>query len=480
MPRPNNENNRIHPLTAQEVAVPNGGIIDMGIEIPETAPFEAAHEMNPFNDNVRGVQLRTSDHQSCSICGQGIEYMDETHQFHWQGNQLWCDSHYNELFFTCQECGDVYTTGEQVVVHGEGTFCSSCADERYGPLTHCRSCREYFMDEDPEWQIGNCRSCARGEGVIEIKAWDARPEFTNDATSGEILASKRPIGVELETFYGDQKKAAKATRLLHPAIGVGTDSSIQGGRKGIEFRLPPISGAKAEEMIRKTCLTLREGGFAVNNSCGLHIHFDMSEFDEMSAGRQLDVIKNVWLAYMAFEDVIVSFLPKSRRNNRYCQIFRSEYRMKEIMDAKNMDSLERIWYRVKNMAEVSAAKADHRGLDTRYRGINLHPFFAGRHLEIRYHTGTLNARKILEWANLHARIIDAASQPQEWGYLESLINSDNLTNKTQALFAFAGLSNESCGYFRARQASFYVAPSFGSQDTSFKSGMAELENEKES
>jgi len=89
-------------------------------------------------------------------------------------------------------------------------------------------------------------------------------------------------------------------------------------------------------------------------------------------------------------------------------------------------------------------------------GVNLHSLFANKHLEIRYHSGTLNPVKVLEWVNLHQRIIDLAVEHASIaiGYTRDVAQESKLEDKTQMLFDALQLDESSRAYFRNRQEMF--------------------------
>jgi hypothetical protein len=92
--------------------------------------------------------------------------------------------------------------------------------------------------------------------------------------------------------------------------------------------------------------------------------------------------------------------------------------------------------------------------ESRYIGLNLHSLFHANHAEIRYHSGTVNVDKILQWVNLHALLFDKAKEPYARGVVEQGLNEVRLERKTQDLFDFLSLSNTSRAYFLKRQSLF--------------------------
>ena len=103
--------------------------------------------------------------------------------------------------------------------------------------------------------------------------------------------------------------------------------------------------------------------------------------------------------------------------------------------------------------------------DTRYFGVNLHSFFHAGHVEVRYHSGTINAVKILRWVNLHASVLDRIADGSI--SLAALLTAqDALTmkDKLTTFFSLLCLSDDEQQYFLARAAKFnqdaIVLPAF--------------------
>ena len=443
------------------------------VQIPGGISISNIHQSfeNYLNVNSPTSQQRGPINLDCYSCG---DPMVEPSDFSFCVGRLWCSQCSERTLRECPECHEIrLNTDIRDVYNSEGSMCVYCA--RVEELERCRDCGIFSQDEQ---YCPNCRE-GREEGGIELRPYNPLPEFVEDVQGGKTLISARPIGVEMEVQYPTRKKLNEAIHELPEYVGVGTDSSISGN--GVEIRLPPASGVVAENMTKNVCDTLKKHGFKTDSSCGLHIHFEMKDIDDLTASNQLVAIQSLWMLYLSFEDVILSFLPPSRRSSRYCKVFRSEYRLDEIDNCKNMDQIERTWYRAENMHQIVSAKSDSHH-ESRYRGINLHPLFSARHMEVRYHTGTIQANKILQWANLHTRMIDMSINGEllcndiEW--YKTQLNDTDLNRKTNRLFSLLKLSNKTRGYFLARQAAFFAAPKF-TKNADFESGVAELNAEKE-
>lgn len=323
----------------------------------------------------------------------------------------------------------------------------SCAD--CGSLEH----RETLDDNDDY-----CRSCSNRDD-IKFRDYHTSGIFLGKE-EGKTIKSLRPFGIELEVIYTSSTKAAKFSHAIAKEVGITTDGSIQGA--GIELQTPPASGSTGEKLIEDICKELIKNQFKVNRSCGYHLHLDVKEIDDKPANYQLVILQDLWLFYIAFEDVLLSFLPKSRKTgNTYCKSLKNDYNYTEIANAENTDKLEKIWYRARTNEQLNNAKADSKH-GTRYRGINLHTLFSARHIEIRYHSGTINPRKVLEWVNLHTAIVDIVFQHngihRQW--LSNMSSGTDITEKTKEFFNFLGkkLSKTNKDYFLKRQKTFMTAP----------------------
>lgn len=114
------------------------------------------------------------------------------------------------------------------------------------------------------------------------------------------------IGVEVECIASDY--------VVHRALLSQTSTPCHDGSLGAfgcEYKLC----APATHIVRKAARLVshvREAGGSVDKRCGLHVHIDCRN---VSTTRQLQVCD--WLALQ--EEWMFSLMPKSRRDNVYCQ-----------------------------------------------------------------------------------------------------------------------------------------------------------------
>ena len=128
-------------------------------------------------------------------------------------------------------------------------------------------------------------------------------------------------------------------------------------------------------------------------------------------------------------------------------------------DIKALDSIadiERKWYKVHRQtasaikSEIEMHKGNHYD-DSRYMGINFHSLLSEGHLEIRYHSGTLQAEKILHWTTLHLQILDAIADGKiSFSQLMSAERKIVLTDKIKFMFELLKLDKATERYLWKR------------------------------
>lgn len=295
-------------------------------------------------------------------------------------------------------------------------------------------------------------------------------------TSGDYITHKVPFAIEIESYGKDEQKTAEMSIKIDREWGLCRDGSLTSSIGfPVEIQSPILSGKLGEENIIKTCDILNSLGFAVDKTCGLHVHFSGDGTIVPKDKKQtVPNLISLYAFHRLFEDVIVSFLPTTRRRNRYCATYKNgvEYegntlKYKELVE--EMDKLDRVrnkldfekfWYQTEKESEINYIK-NRRYTIYRYMGINFHSLLKSGHIEVRYHSGTLNYEKILHWIELHGKIIEkCVAGVINMKYIRSLLSKKmTLEEKTKELFSIIGLKNESVDYFLSRQHSFIDADS---------------------
>src|SRR5262249_37380204 len=153
------------------------------------------------------------------------------------------------------------------------------------------------------------------------------PETNATLTGGAKFDRNRKFGIEIEAYGCEPNILAHALNAAGISAAVEsynhatrrhwkitTDGSIRPGREGHPFELvsPVLKGEAGLEGIKKVCAVLKAQNVKVNKSTGLHVHHDAADLG-------VEDVKGVVTMWWKFEDVLLYFLPPSRRNNMYCR-----------------------------------------------------------------------------------------------------------------------------------------------------------------
>lgn len=216
--------------------------------------------------------------------------------------------------------------------------------------------------------------------------------------STTVLGLNRRFGVEIECthneLYGFQEVAdfidktgidciyseTGATWRVKEDGSVCTDEGSYEG--GYEIVSPPLSGPEGVEQVHKVLRVLREKGFAVNNTCGLHIHLEARDLSV----KQIAAFVRAWHDN---QELINWFVLDGRRNDReteYCSPI-SKYLLEQIESASTKRTLA--WT-----------------CEERYYSVNLSPLTSFGTIEIRQHHGTLSSTEFESWLRFSIGIID--------------------------------------------------------------------------
>lgn len=346
-----------------------------------------------------------------------------------------------DMYFYCEDCSEL-ELNDNAYNLDHGSVCSVCYNDNYFTCERCDTVR---CNDDG----CSCDSDDEEEGYIPTRDYDRTDKYT--------VQNQRAYACEIECYYPKMSVMKEVADEIPYEIGIVEDGSLDDN--GVEFNTPKLSGVRGERMLEKFCTTLKENKFWTNSSCGLHIHLDGKDILSTK-----NAIQKMMIFFMIYEDVIMSFLPESRRDNTYCLPISEFYHLREIKDCYTVEDFEKIWYRQEDKQERDQYKRD-RHHQTRYAGINFHSLLAGGHLEIRYHSGTINFEKIINWIKLFVLIMDSIHDScKQSDYklgnklsLPALLKAKfilGLPEKTLSFFNMIDLPKEQQAYFIARQKKF--------------------------
>ena len=282
---------------------------------------------------------------------------------------------------------------------------------------------------------------------------------------GRYITHDIPFAVEIEAYGKDEGTVALTARELPPSLGVAHDGSLQSDiGYPIEFQTPILKGVRGEIYLANVCDKLVEKKFKIDKTCGLHVHFDGKELT-----RDWSKVFTYYLFHRVFEDFTMSLLPSTRRNNKYCADFKSTiehsgrtHRFEDLSSSfsyigriNTLEDFAKFWYKTESSNDIYSMVSS-RYVPSRYFGVNLHCLIKDRHLEIRYHSGTLNYEKIFYWTELHGKMIEKVLDGTVTNELLQSIFSQSLTlpQLTGYMFELLGLSNDTKEYLMDRQDKF--------------------------
>lgn len=198
------------------------------------------------------------------------------------------------------------------------------------------------------------------------------------------------FGIEIEMIHPNRERVAEmlnAAGIECNVVRIGIHSVSRGWKivpdgsvlRGFELVSPILNGEDGLNQVRTVGRVLNAAGAKVNKGCGLHVHHEAVGFNAES-------LKKVVKIYGRMEKQIDEMMPKSRRenNNRFCQ---------SVIGA-DLDYL--------------ATRGSHIYSPRRYFKVNLQSYFRQGTVEFRQHSGTVEAKKMVNWILFTALIVDKA------------------------------------------------------------------------
>jgi Putative amidoligase enzyme len=148
-------------------------------------------------------------------------------------------------------------------------------------------------------------------------------------------------------------------------ITIKTDGSLIPNRKkgGIPKEVCVSFTRNDDKIVRDICGAFKDKAY-VNKTCGTHVHFDMR-------GVKKEMVAEYGNRLGRCVPILKKLVPESRRDNNYCY------------------------------GTVNSMNGDY----DRYTFVNMMAYKAHKTIEVRGHSGTLNANKILNWIKVCEKIM---------------------------------------------------------------------------
>lgn len=176
---------------------------------------------------------------------------------------VYCERCFEEHCACCDCCGETcWRTGMEEAPTGDW-YCSDCFEEH---CTYCCGC-DCVVWQDDTYGDGYCQDCYDECVYCDEDSGDFDSvHFRNRDSYTRI--GKRRYGVEIET------QKCKDYYSLSGAIPF--DAKYDGSISGKEFASTILYGDGGLEAVENLCEFAKNHNWTVNNSCGLHVHLDVS------------------------------------------------------------------------------------------------------------------------------------------------------------------------------------------------------------
>lgn len=427
----------------------------VGSEIPIRLTDFGWGKAKQILDTIRMTEVEIKDGRHILHCVGDCKLPKVPYEFaYFCNNHIYCSEHVPDLKL-CDVCFDLHPKTKTVKSYDEKVLnvCIDCIRRFVG--RGCRTCDGSITIEYIQTHMcGKCVDRNRHNGPYH--GFSKNLKWTGHG-EGEVVHSSRIYSAEVEALSPFIDHPSQLYGILPTEVGIATDGSVtanDGRAYGFELQTPRLSGKRGEELIQRICSAAKTVEAHVNESCGMHIHIDGKGLIPQNRKEYPASLIQLWKAYLVFEDVLMSLVPYSRRNNDFCRRLTEAFQVNELDTIENMVDVEKMWYKARTTHDIRNAKGQHYSA-TRYFGVNFHCLLNDGHFEIRFHPGTLNAKKILEWANLHVLITDAAVNLSFTSdFLREAQATYHMQEKAALLFDHIGMSKSSKEFYLSRQRKF--------------------------
>jgi len=327
----------------------------------------------------------------------------------------------------CSDCGRRITRGEQYTFTGNSqNYCRDCYRERY---VYCSCCGEDVSRDHP-WcdDCDTCNACclceerAVRDSVPLVTA--PRPPRFHRPLKHQLTINPCPrlaaLEIECCGFRGTRvSKRTVADVVRKWGAGIVEDGSLPCA--GREITTAPAGGDLLVTQLTEISHTLHAARAYVDTSAGLHVHVDARDLSWWD-------IRRLVVLYARIEPALLSVLPPSRRNNRYCLPCGQRY-LNYLQQAPCRAQRKALVQAVYGTTQECRYEKTNKYCHKRYAALNLHSWWHRGTIECRLFPGTVDCRKMLHWARLWCSIVSAAatwtdkrvnSLPPTWDALLSL------------------------------------------------------------
>ncbi|RLC88881.1 MAG: hypothetical protein DRJ03_01180 [Chloroflexi bacterium] len=219
--------------------------------------------------------------------------------------------------------------------------------------------------------------------------------------------------------------------------GIKPDSSINSTarfRHACEIVSPKLQGDEGLKALKVVCDAI-DGSVNVNRSCGLHVHHDI---------RNSEDVRHLVNAWIDNEKYFMQVTPRSRRDNRYCKTWNS------IHYGRSPQKLS-----VTETGRVNKTQIDnkirnwwHNSVGTRYTTLNMEGYLYRGAVEIRLHSATYEYTKMANWIIATQEFVNKALMQEMPAsdsfddFCDKLISSNSTSARVENVRRAANVSSE--------------------------------------
>lgn len=222
---------------------------------------------------------------------------------------------------------------------------------------------------------------------------------------GNYGIANQTFGVEIEYLSADVSREAMATAMR----SLGVNAEVQGYNHrvtdcwklitdascGYEIVSPILRGQDGFDQIKKVCEVLNRFNAKVNRSTGLHVHIGYEN-------ASLKSFKNLLKTFAKYEEALDVIMPPSRRGsaNRYCKSLCNL--MTTDTDQTVADKVNAYFAQVdgcRSLDQIRYLTSD------RFVKLNTQSYWRYGTIEVRHHSGTTDAEKIINWVELSGAMV---------------------------------------------------------------------------
>jgi hypothetical protein len=161
----------------------------------------------------------------------------------------------------------------------------------------------------------------------------------------------------------------------------------------------------------------------------------------------------------ACEPVFYALNPKSRQDNHYFQPLLKTFSVAEILKTKTIE-IDQLFYSKKHHRLTKSRLKYFKKFkwnECRYFGFNLHSLFYQKTIEFRYHAGTMNPHKIIQWINFLKAILLYVRFNYDQEKVLRLIEQPTILGKIKELKQLLKLSEPLFSYLVNRYLKFCLS-----------------------